>query len=193
MRLYAWVAFFLPDSPLAGESLYRTGDIRWQLEKEDAMSRPSAKEKDPNMRHQMEEEILKKVIKKYPGTRWADLAAWDLIDNKVCGEWQGDPKCPEKESEYYEHYAAEHPKSPRWAEALYDAMYRQVALVEMWNAKHDAKKSDEARRHATEIADRLIHQEVATDDISSSDYRNDAVRLLYLLQNNIPVFGYTPE
>jgi len=38
----------------------------------------------------MEEKYMKEVMKKFlPGTKWADLAAFHLIDNKLCGDWQG--------------------------------------------------------------------------------------------------------
>jgi hypothetical protein len=69
---------------------------QWQLQKADASTRPSAKERDPYMRDQMDEDELKKIIKLYPHTREADLAAFELIDNKLCGDWQGSPKCPKK-------------------------------------------------------------------------------------------------
>ena len=55
---------------------------------------------------------LKKVIKLYPHTRQADLADYDLIDNKLCGDWQGATKCPEKESEIFEKYAARTSRQP---------------------------------------------------------------------------------
>jgi len=48
------------------------------------------------MRAQMDEDELKKVIKLYPHTRQADLAAFELIENKLCGDWQGSEKCPER-------------------------------------------------------------------------------------------------
>ena len=90
----------------------------------------------------------KKVIKLYPHTRQADLAAFELIDNKLCGDWQGSPKCPEKESEYYEKYAAEYPDGPRTAQALYQAVYRQAVLNDMYAADGDDKKADEAHDRA---------------------------------------------
>src|SRR6185312_12567310 len=139
LRLYARVAEYFPNSPLAGEAAYRATDIAWQLDLEDMRSRASAKEKDPFMRHQMDEDQMRKVEKKYPHTKWADLAAFDLIDNKLCGDWQGDPKCPEKESGIYEKYAAEHPQSPKAAEALYDAAWRQSALIEIYRQRDDQK------------------------------------------------------
>ncbi len=155
MRLYDWIAGNMPHAPRAGEAMYRAGDIRWQIEKADASTLPSAKEKDPYMRHQIDEDYLRQVIKKYPDTRWADLAAFDLIDNKLCGDWQGDPKCPLKESELYEKYAAAHPNSPKLAEALYDAAWRQGALIDLYTAAHDEKKADAARARAIATAQRI--------------------------------------
>ncbi len=46
VRLYRRVFDLFPTSPLAGEGLYRAADIKWQIEKADIMSRPSAREKE---------------------------------------------------------------------------------------------------------------------------------------------------
>ena len=187
LRLYARVAEYFPNSPLAGEAAYRSADIAWQLDLEDMRSRPSAKEKDPFMRHQMDEDQMRKVEKKYPHTKWADLAAFDLIDNKLCGDWQGDPKCPEKESGIYEKYAVEHPQSPKAAEALYDAAWRQSALIEIYRQRDDQKKADESRSRAMELSQRITQQ------FPNTDYAYRAQRLLYLLQQKIPTFGNTVD
>lgn len=184
LRLYAWIGEFLPNAPRAGEAAYRAGDIRWQLEKAENVGRPSSKEKDPYMRHQMDEDYLHKVEKKFPGTKWADLAAWDIIDNKLCGDWQGDPKCPEKESDIYLKYADAHPNSPRLSEALYDAAWRQAAAADLYNGRHDQKKADAAKARAVEIVQRIK---------SSDDYAAQGARLLYMLQQNIPVYEYISE
>lgn len=183
LRLYYRVAEYFPNSPLAGEAAYRSADIAWQLDVEDMRSRPSAKEKDPYMRHQMDEDQMKQVEKKYPHTRWADLAAFDLIDNKLCGDWEGDPKCPEKESSIYEKYVADHPQSPKAAEALYDAAWRQSALIEIYGQRNDQKKADESRSRAMELAQRVSQQ------YPNSDYAYRAQRLLFLLQQKIPTYG----
>ena len=95
--LYKRMADLFPQSPLAPEAAWRSADIRWQLQKADVFSLPSAHEKDAYLREQIDDEELKKVKKTYPHSKWADLADWDLLDNKVCGDWQGAPKCPEKE------------------------------------------------------------------------------------------------
>jgi hypothetical protein len=102
MRLYYRTAEYFPTSPLAGEGMYRSADIRWQIDKADVMSRPSAKEKEAYLREGMPEDFMKEVIKKFPGTKWADLAAFHLIENKLCGDWQGSTKCPDKEADMYE-------------------------------------------------------------------------------------------
>ena len=145
--------------------------------------RPSAQEKDPYMRHQMDEEQMRKVIKKYPNTKWADLAAFDLIDNKLCGDWQGDPKCPEKETSLYEKYVADHPQSPKAAEALYAAAWRQSALIEIYRERQDQKKAEESRARAIQLAQRIPQQ------YANSDFAYRAQRLLYLLQQKIPTYG----
>ena len=57
MRLYYRTAEYFPSSPLAGEAMYRSADIRWQIEKADVMSRPSAREKDAWMREGMDDQL----------------------------------------------------------------------------------------------------------------------------------------
>src|SRR5215472_10174345 len=46
MHLYYRVAEYFPTSPFAAEAMYRAADIRWQIEKSDVSTRPSAKEKE---------------------------------------------------------------------------------------------------------------------------------------------------
>jgi hypothetical protein len=135
------------------------------------------------MREQMDEDELKKVIKYYPHTRPAELAAFELIDNKLCGDWQGSPKCPERESEIYEHYADEYSESPRTAQALYQAVYRQAVLTDMFAADENQKKSDAAHAHARELAKRL------KDKFPLSDLTARAAALVYKLDEGVPVYG----
>ena len=61
--LYRRLVEMFPNSPLAPEAAWRAADIAWQVQKADAASRPSAKERDPYMRDQMDEDDLKQVIK----------------------------------------------------------------------------------------------------------------------------------
>src|SRR5215471_12096317 len=74
MRLYYRMWEFFPNSPLAGEALWRAADIRWQLEKADILPRPSSRELDPEARQQMDDEMMKLVEKKFPHSKWSDLA-----------------------------------------------------------------------------------------------------------------------
>lgn len=181
--LYRRAAEMYPNSPLAGEAAWRSADIQWQLQKSDASTLRSSKEKDAYMRQQMDEDEMKKVIKVFPGTRWADLAAFALIDNKLCGDWQGQTSCPEKESEIYEKFAQEHPDGPRTAQALYQAIYRQAVLNDMYTADGNDGKAAKAKNHARELYTRL------KDKYASSDYSWRAGAVVYKLDEAIPVYG----
>ena len=181
--LYRRVVEMFPNSPLAAEAAWRAADIRWQLQKADYHSLPSAKLQNPALRNQMDEDELRKVMKYYPHTRWADLADFDLIDNKLCGDWQGQEKCPDRESDVYERYAAEHPNGPRTAQALYEACYRQAVLTDMYRADGSDKRHDEAHRHAGALAAQL------KDKFPESDYTWRAAALVFKLDQEVPVYG----
>ena len=183
MQLYYRVYDLMPASPLAAEALYRAADIRWQVERSDVMTRPSARERDSYMRGQMREDWMKLVIKKYSGTKWADLAAFRLIENKLCGEWESLSKCPDKEADLYENYAKEHPQSPATPEALYDAAWRRAALIEIYKNEPNQKKAAESKDRANALAQRIISQ------YGRSDWANRAERLLFYMQNGIATYG----
>jgi hypothetical protein len=89
--LYQRMGDLFPQSPLTPEAAWRSADIRWQLQKADVMSLPSAHEKDAYLREQIDDEELRKLRKNYPNSKWADLADWDLLDNKVCGDGRAPP------------------------------------------------------------------------------------------------------
>jgi outer membrane protein assembly factor BamD (BamD/ComL family) len=183
MRLYYRVYDLTPASPLAGEALYRSADIRWQIEKADVMTRPSARERESYMRAQMKEDWMRLVMKKYPGSKWADLAAFRLIENKVCGEWEGLSKCPEKEAELYETYAKEHPQSPAVAEALYDAAWRRAALIEIYKNEPNQKKAAQSKDQAIRLTQKIM------SDYGQTDWAYRAQRLMFYMQQDIPTYG----
>ena len=184
--LYRRVVIMYPQSPWVPEAMYRAADIRWQIQKVDASTLPSAHEKENYLREQMDENEMKKVQKYFPGTKWADMAAFDLIDNKLCGDWQGSEKCPEQETDYYLKYVADHPDSPSAAEALYDALWRQAAASDMWQADGNAKRADD-RGHAKAIFDRLQQK------YPQSAYTARAASLIYKVDQGIPVYGSSRE
>ncbi len=185
--LYRRLVEMFGTSPLAGEAAWRAADILWQIQKADAASRPSSREREAYMRDQIDEEEMKKVIKLFPHTRPADLAAFALIDNKLCGDWQGTTKCPEKEAEYYEKYAADYPDSPRTAQALYLAVYRHAVLTDMYGADGSDNKSNAAHARAKELAGRL------KDKFPQSDFAARAAALVFKLDEGIPVYGIDRE
>ena len=183
LRLYRRIYDLFPTSPLAGEGLYRAADIKWQIEKSDVMTRPSAREKDAYLRQGMDEQPMKLVMKKFPGTKWADLAAFHLLDNKLCGDWQGSSKCPDKEAEMYEKYVKEHPQSSAAPEALYNATSRRAALVEIYKTEEQPKKSEESKNRAIALAQQLVSQ------YPQSDWSARGQTLLFLLQQGVPTYG----
>ena len=182
-RLYRRVYDLFPNSPLAGEGLYRAADIRWQIDRSDMLSRPSARERDPNLREGIDEQSMKQVMKKFPDSKWAQLAAFHLIDNKLCGDWQGSSKCPDKEADIYEKYVKEHPESPAAPEALYNAASRRAALIEIYKTEEQPKKAEQSKNSAIALAQQLISK------YPQSDWSTRGQTLLFLVQQGVPTYG----
>ena len=183
MRLYYRIYDLFPTSPLAAEGLYRAADIRWQMDRSDIMTRPSARERDAYMRGEIPEEWMKLVIKKYPGTKWADLAAFHLLENKLCGDWQGASKCPDREADMYEKYVKEHGQSPAAPEALYDAAWRRSALIEIYRTEANQKKAEESKGRALELAQRIVSQ------YAQSEWALRAQTLIFYIQQGVVTWG----
>jgi hypothetical protein len=181
--LYARLAEYFPDSPMAAEAEWRAADIRWQIERRDNSSLPSAKEQEAYLRPQIYEGEMKRIMKRHPGTPYAALAAYDLIDNKLCGDWQGLPKCPEMETGLYEKYARQFPDGPKSAEALYNAVYRQGVLVEMYLVGEEKKRSESAIAHTKALAEEL------RTHYPKSDFAARAASIAYRVEQGIPVYG----
>lgn len=181
--LYRRVAEYYPTSPLAAEAAWRSADVRWRLEKIDVSTLPSAKEQEAYLRPQIYEGDMKRLIKQYPGTKYAAMAAFTLIDNKLCGDWQGLPKCPEMESSVYEKYAKQFPGGVRSDEALYDATYRQGVLVSMYMVDENKKKSDVAAERTKELAAEM------QAEYPKSDYTARAASIAYKVGQGIAIFG----
>ena len=175
MRLYARVPELFPGSALAAEGLWRSADIKWQLSKADLLRSGT----------QPEERYLNEVIARFPGSKQADLAAFDLLETKLCPEWRGMGECPEKESALYEQYAREHPQSPKAAEALYNAAWRQAALADIYRIENNMTKSDAARAKALALTHQLGGQS------KESDWKARAADLTYKLEKKISIYGIT--
>src|SRR6476646_3349145 len=176
-RLYSRVAELFPGSPLAPEAAWRGADIRWQLAKTDFVR--SGKP--------MEEKYLREVVAKYPQSKQAELAAYDLLEGQMCQEWRGQAECPQKESAVYEQYAREHPQSPKAAEALYNAAWRQASLADIYRIENDSAKSEAARKKATALAQQIAGQ------YPQGDWKPRALDLIYKLEKKIPIYGVLIE
>jgi len=185
--LYRRVADYFPNSPLAAEAMFRSADVRWQIDKADIGTLPSAHEQEAYLRPQLYEGEMQRVMKLYPASKFAALAAYDLIDNKLCGDWQGLPKCPEMEAVLYERYADRYPDSPKAAEALYEATYREGVLVEMYQVQDEQKRSQQAAANAQGLAAELKQKYPQTD------YAARAASIAYRVQQQIPVYGNDRE
>ena len=181
--LYKRVGDYFPDSPLAAEAAFRSADIRWQLDKVDISTLPSAHEQDAYLRPHLYEGELRRVMKMYSGTDFEARAAFDLLDDKLCGDWLGLPKCPEMEADLYLKYADRYRGGPKSAEALYDAAYRQGALVTMYTVDEQKKRADDAAKHCQQIADELAH------DYPKTDWASRAATVAFRVKQGIPVYG----
>ena len=177
LRLYSRVAELFPGSPLAAEAMWRAADIRWQL----------AKTAFVRTAKPMEQKYLLAVIAKFPQSKQAELAAYDLLEGQMCQEWRGQAECPQKESAVYEQYAREHPQSPKAAEALYNAAWRQAALADIYRIENDSGKSEAARKKATALAQQIAGQ------YPQGDWKPRALDLIYKLEKKIPVYGVLIE
>jgi len=185
-RLYYRVFDYFPKSDLAGEGLYRAADILWQIEAADVNSRP-ARNREVMDRPEITEDYMRLVMKKFPGTQWADRAAFHLIENKLCNDWLGESKCPDKEADIYEKYAAQHPGSPNAGEALYNAATRRAALIEIYKTENKPKQIDESREKAKADCEQTVSKYGETDWA----YRCKALE--YLVDQQIPTYGNSQE
>ncbi len=181
--LYRRVWEYYPESSLSAEAAFRSADIRWQMEKVDNSTLPSAHEQDAFLRPQIYEGQLKRVIKNYPNSPDAAKAAFDLLDNKLCGDWQGLPKCPEMETTLYVKYADRYPGGPKSPEALFDAAYRQGALVTMYLVDDNRKRSEQAAGNCQSLADRMLKE------YPQSDYTSRAQSIAFRVKQGISVYG----
>lgn len=182
-RLYLRVIQLFPKSKLVPDAMWRAADIRWQLQKADYATLPSAHAEQPYLRELPDENEMHAVMHYFPKTKWADFAAFTLIENKLCGDWQGDEKCPEKEAQYYLDYAHKYPNSPDAAEALYKAAWREAAAGDMWQADGNKKRADKDRGFVGGIVKRL--QEKHPD----SSYATRGATLLFEVDQGIQVYG----
>ena len=153
------------------------------MQKQENSTLPSAKEQEAYLRPQLYEGEMNRIIKQYPGSPQAGRAAYDKIDNKLCGDWQGLPKCPEQESNDYLKYASAWPDSPLAPQAVYNAIYRQGVLVSMYLVDGEQKRSQAAAERVAKLtADMRVK-------FPQSDYTRRAESIAFRVKNGIPIYG----
>jgi hypothetical protein len=181
--LYRRVAEYFPQSTLAPEAAWRSADIRWQLNRRDISTLPSAKEQDAILRPQIFDGEMKKLVKGFPGSKYAAMASYRMLDNKLCGDWQGLPKCPEMEAGLYEKYAQQYPDGPMAPEALYNATYREAVAVTMYTVEENKKKADTAAARTQSLAQELKAK------YPQSDFAARATSIAFKVQQGIAIYG----
>jgi hypothetical protein len=172
-RLYRWTADTFPGTPLAGEAMWRSADIDWQIAR--------ARGRKP-----IDESGMKEVMAKYPNTKWADLAAYETIENQLCADPTAQASCAEKNAGVYEQYARQHPQAAKAPEALYNAAQQTGLLADIYRVRADKDRSAAAKRKALALA-----QELAEGN--TSEWKTRGMDLLYKLQQNIPLYGLEQE
>ncbi len=181
--LYRRVAEYFPQSSLTPEAAWRAADVRWQIARRDASTLPSAKEQEAYLRPQIPETEMRRIIKSYGGTKYAAMAAYDMLDNKLCGDWQGLPKCPEMEAGLYEKYAKQYPDGPRTAEALYNATYREGVVVTMYTVEENGKRTEGAAARTEALAAEMRSR------FPQSDYTARAASIAFRVRQGIAIYG----
>ncbi len=185
--LYRRVYEYYPNSNLAAEAAFRSADIRWQLEKADVSTLPSAKEQEAYLRPAIFDGEMKRVMKVWPGSEWAMLAAYDQLDNKLCGDWQGLPKCPEMEAGIYLKYVSQYGESPKAPEAFYNAISREGVLVTMYQVDGNQKRADDAAKRTQEMTADMKAR------FGTSEWTRRAESVAFRVKQGIPVYGSDRE
>ena len=127
------------------------------------------------------------MIKQYPNSQHAFAAAYDLLDNKLCGDWQGLPKCPEMEAGLYLKYVSQYPESPRAPEAMYNAVYREGVLVTMYQVEDNSKRADAARARTVQLAADMQTK------FPASDYTRRAQSIAFRVKQGLSIYGNDRE
>ena len=185
--LYRRVYEYFPDSQLAAEAAWRSADIRWQLEKLDNSSLPSAKEQEAYLRPQLYDGEMKHIMKTWPGSQWSMQAAYALLDNKLCGDWQGLPKCPEMEAGLYLKYVGQFPESPKAAEAFYNAVSREGVLVTMYTVDDNRKRAEDAAAKVQQMTADMKQR------FGASDWTRRAESVAFRVKQGVAVYGTDRE
>jgi outer membrane protein assembly factor BamD (BamD/ComL family) len=156
-QLFASIYEYYPRSAWAAEALYRGAAIVWELKLSE-----EPHHSDPSNRQFPSTGGLRRVISKYPKTQWAERAAYHLIvTHFTCGSWFEKPNCIGKEINQYDNYVKKYPRSPRAAEAAFDAIYRAGIAWTIYRQNTKVGNQEKADQYKAEVAQRTAAIEAA--------------------------------
>jgi outer membrane protein assembly factor BamD (BamD/ComL family) len=154
-QLFLSIYNYFPASARAAEALYRGADIVWELKMSEEPHRS-----DPSQRQFPSTEGLRRVISKFPKSEWAQRAAFSLIvTHFTCGSWFDKPDCIGKEIHQYDDYVKKYPRSPRAAQAAYDAIYRAGIAWTIYRQNTKVGNQEKADQYQAEVAARAAAME----------------------------------
>jgi hypothetical protein len=176
-RLFRMAAALATAGPYAAEAAFRAAELAWQAEiRQTGASSDKGSLAD-----------LAAVTRTYAKSPAAARAAFLLLRNSLCEQWDGTPGCPAAEVGLISDYLRQYPNSVHAAEARYAIAYRHAALVEIYLAKDKAhfspEKAVEHKAKALAASEQLAQDPVATL------WRVRAERLIWSLQNNVGVYS----
>jgi len=96
------------------------------------------------------------VVKKFPRTKWADLADYHFRREQVVRRLAGQTELSQKETDIYEEYCKNHSNSPKVQEALLKAASRQAALIQIYATDEQPGKIPTAKQRAAALAKRAF-------------------------------------
>ena len=152
--------------PLAPEAAWRAADILWQIQKADASARcPPPRSATLTCATRWTRTGLRKSSKFIRTPASPTLRHIELIDNKLCGDWQGQTKCPEKEAEYLRKVCDRTSRRAAYgASPLSGRLPASGARLICMPRKATIRNSGSAKAHAHDFSARL------KDKFPQSDY-----------------------
>lgn len=176
-RLFRKAATAASTGPYAPDAAWRAAELAWRAE-----HRRTGRISDAIKE-------LEAVTRLFPKTRAAARAAYLLLRNELCEQWEGTPGCPLAEIGLISRYLEQYPDSEHAAELRYAIAYRHAALVEIYlqqPAPHfSPERAVEHKAKAREAVEALVGKHA----LEAAAWAARGERLLWSLDNNIGVYS----
>ena len=172
--------------------MWRAADILWQLEKADVRRRPSSREMSPDLRTPIDDENMKLVMKKFPHTKWADLAAYQPDRQQALRIMEGRDQVSGKRIRAVRKICARASAVAQGARKRSSTPRGDRPRWWRCTARSTIKKSDKAHKKAMELAQEVAAKSPAGDP-KLADWKPRATELIYALQQGIPTYTAEPD